>query len=408
MSYKLLKTASLTVIISVLSSFLNYLVNFIVSRYLSVIDYGIYSTSISYINIFSIPIVTLSSMIIKKLGTFDKNKRVSIGLNILNFIGNSFLQQIEVFVVFLILLGLLFLFKVDFISILFIALFLFISLFFNIYLSILNTIDKMHIASTFTNINNLLKFFIIFIFLYFLKLKNLYVIYIAYIFSISLVFFILKHYVSKLKQLNVNTKFKNFTSYLKAHSFFIPFLVNLSLIGFINFDIIIAKIKLSDKELGLYSAMSVLSKLIFYFSGPINSVIFPIFTDKQKKHLHKKIFFLVNIIIFLTGIFIFTIYKTFPIFVINFFFNSQYMDIKNIIYLCAIFGTLVSITMINLQLLVAYSSKKAYLNIFFVILQILLIFLYGNNLKSIMFINIFVSTLSSIFFTKTAYENIRK
>ncbi|MHB1335445.1 MAG: oligosaccharide flippase family protein [Candidatus Humimicrobiaceae bacterium] len=168
------------------------------------------------------------------------------------------------------------------------------------------------------------------------------------------------------------------------------------------FDIVLVKHFFSSENAGYFAAASQIGRIILFFPGAIGIVIFPRFTEKFEKNERLRGTFLKSYFILLvTSIFFLVIYFFFPEIIIKIMYGTVFInDSSKLIFLYGLFMALIGF--INLQIFYFISMKKYWylicLFIFFVV-EIVLIVNYHNTLKSVLWIEILISSL--IFFVNT-------
>ncbi|MCL4418685.1 oligosaccharide flippase family protein [Patescibacteria group bacterium] len=110
----------------------------------------------------------------------------------------------------------------------------------------------------------------------------------------------------------------------------------------INTDIILVKHFFNPKEAGIYAGVSLIGKVVFYFSAPIGTVMFPLIVQKYEKKENYDSFLKLSLALVLLGsILIVIFYFLFPEVVINFFLkNKEYLKASSLI---GIYGILIAI-----------------------------------------------------------------
>lgn len=174
-----------------------------------------------------------------------------------------------------------------------------------------------------------------------------------------------------------------------------------SLTSLVSMDLILVKHFFSPNEAGLYAGLSLVGRVIFFFSAPIGSVMFPIIVRKYaKQESYYRSFGLALMLVLLSSVSITVFYFLFPEFVIRLF-------LKNEIYLTAVpylgffgvFMTLYSICSVFMYYFLSIKRTWIYRPILLVaILQAVLIYIFHSSFGIIISISI-VSVLSlTIFF----------
>lgn len=186
-------------------------------------------------------------------------------------------------------------------------------------------------------------------------------------------------------------------------------LTSIGLTSFISSDILLVKHFYSPHQAGIYAGLSLIGKVIFYFSAPISTVMFPLIVQKySKKENYTNTFKLAMALVLIASIPITTFYFLYPQFMIKIFFNkvayTRY-EYSNIIAMLGYFGFYITLYSL-FSLLVSFylSIKKVYIYIpilFGAVLQIILISFYHQSFMQIIFISIgiiFVLLLSHLLY----------
>jgi O-antigen/teichoic acid export membrane protein len=164
----------------------------------------------------------------------------------------------------------------------------------------------------------------------------------------------------------------------------VPYFISMIVIFLmLSIDIILAKRFFSPELAGKYSVLSMLGKIIFFGTMGMSKAMFPLASEKHEANKeHFDIFKKSFVIILFLCIVAVTIYALFPKLVIGILYGSQYLDISsNLIYA----GLALSFLSLGHLILVYGLStnkleKSPYLFVFLVI-QIILLSLFHNNIK---------------------------
>jgi O-antigen/teichoic acid export membrane protein len=115
----------------------------------------------------------------------------------------------------------------------------------------------------------------------------------------------------------------------------------LSTTSLLTSDLILVKHFFSGYEAGLYAALSTLGKIIFFATGPISSVMFPLVSKRfSQGSNYKKVFSLSFVITAVSALAILFIYYIVPDFVINLLYGSDYLKEKGLLIWFGLFVTL--------------------------------------------------------------------
>lgn len=174
----------------------------------------------------------------------------------------------------------------------------------------------------------------------------------------------------------------------------------IGLTSFISADILLTKHFFDPVNAGLYAGLSQIGRIIFYLTGPICGVMFPIIVRKHAvKEDFSNTFKLALLFILIPSVFISTFYFIFPNFTILFISKASYLAIAP--YL-GVFGLYISAYCLLYLLATFYLSIKK-TNIYFpiligAVLQIALIIAYHQNIAQIIMISFSIVLLLVIGF----------
>lgn len=169
----------------------------------------------------------------------------------------------------------------------------------------------------------------------------------------------------------------------------------LSLSSFISSDVILVKHFFTESEAGLYGGLSIIGKVIFYFTTSIPSVMFPLLIRRHAKgEKYKQIYYLALLLVFIPSLAITLFYYLFPVFTTQFFLGKTYSGISPYLGLFGIFLTIFNLN--NISVSYFLSLKKLKISFFvplFALLQIVLIYLFHANFYQIIHSSIIASSL---------------
>lgn len=176
-------------------------------------------------------------------------------------------------------------------------------------------------------------------------------------------------------------------------------MVSLALTSLYSIDILLVRYFFTDFESGIYGAVSILGKIIFFGATSILLVSFPFFT-KYKRDLRRlrRVFgfsflFLAGICFLGIGIFF-----LFPDLVVGSLFGMMYKEASRYLFIFSIFISGVCVLNLLVQLLLALEKKTAvYLSLLACLGQIILIVVFHGNLEEVIWVSI-ISLGVSIFF----------
>ena len=179
-------------------------------------------------------------------------------------------------------------------------------------------------------------------------------------------------------------------------SYSIPVIVqSIALIALYSSDVILVKHFFSSHDAGIYASLSTLGKIIFFGTGPIGAVMFPLVSQRYSEgNNYRKIFIYSFLATFILSILILAIYWLLPAFAINLLYGSAYLEAANLLIWFGIFITLFTFS----SLLVSFHlslgrTKVVLLPAIASIAQIAAIWFYHGDLFTVIMLSILVSAL---------------
>lgn len=380
---------------SQLSSFLNFLFNLFMSRNLSLPDYGTLVSFISFMTLVILPAGSITPTIVNFAASYFAKNKLNMAQTLFIKLGKTtFLTGIMIIIILMLLkenINLFFNIYDDFLILLlgiailisfvsvvnnaflqaklafnFIALINFLSSLLKLILGIVLVFSGFTVYGAMASIilSSLIPYLISFIPLRFLFLK-----------------------ITAVDSLQIKTLFSYGTP---------AAIVLIGMSSLINADIILVKHFFSPAEAGLYAGLSLIGKVIFFFSAPISSVMFPLIVQKHTKNEnYHSIFRLSLLLIFGFSIAISLFYFLFPEFVINFFLKREaYLAVAPYLVYFAVFITIYSLISVLTYYFLSIKKTNIYIPIGLAALaQIILIYFFHDTFLHIILISIAVSTL---------------
>ena len=167
-------------------------------------------------------------------------------------------------------------------------------------------------------------------------------------------------------------------------------LATFGLTSFITIDIILVKHFFSPDLAGKYAMLSLIGKVIFYFSAPIGTVMFPLIVQKYTKgeNYHKD-FLLSLLLVIIPSFLLILFYVVFPEFVVRIF--NQNLE-KSFIPLIIPFGImcgLYAVLSVLINFYLAINKTKVYIPIIIgSVFQCILIFLFHETFLQVIFVTL--------------------
>jgi len=218
---------------------------------------------------------------------------------------------------------------------------------------------------------------VLLVFLGFKVFGALWAILAAFLFPFLYTFIPLRFLITRKKSKDIKFPTREIIGYAFPTSIAI-----LSLNSFVTTDVILVKHFFNAHDAGLYGGLSLVGKAIFYFTGPVSSVMFPLLIKRHSLGQNfNSLFYLALIIVIIPSTAIVIFYFLFPSYSINFFLGGrEYLKMSP--YL-GIYGFLIIIfSLLNVCVNFFLSLKKTGIFISVglgAILQIILITLFHKT-----------------------------
>lgn len=182
----------------------------------------------------------------------------------------------------------------------------------------------------------------------------------------------------------------------------------ISLSSFISSDVILVKHFFSASQAGLYGGLSIVGKVIFYFTASIPAVMFPLLIKRHANgENYKRIFYLALVLVFIPSAAITIFYYLFPVFMASFFLGNSYSEVAPYLGLFGVFLTVFNL--LNITVNYFLSIKKvniSYVVFVFALLQVLSIYLFHANFYQIILASI--ASISSLLLVLLLYYKIQE
>ena len=222
--------------------------------------------------------------------------------------------------------------------------------------------------------------------------------------------FIYLRFVFLSKPHNSNKlRFKNLLSYGLPSS-----LATLGMASLISTDILLVKHFFDPLQAGIYAGLSLVGKVIFFFTAPIGSVMFPLIIKKHAKNeSYNNIFKIAIFMVLVPSVLISVFYFLYPDISISFFIkNETYLSVSALLGLFGIFITTYSLISLFVYYFLSIKKIKVFVPVILgAISQILLIIIYHDRLFTIVVISLFVSLAvlaTLVFYYLKIYREYKK
>lgn len=394
-SHELLSGSFYVFLGTTISSFLAFVLNVYFARVLSYADYGTYASLLSIVTLLTIPSAALSAIVVRYATLFFSKNEDSRA-------GAFYVQSFKYILIFsgIVNLTLIVLFPIisDFLKIEQLGLMMIVGVSASVfYLATLNL----------GFLQSLLKFkllgFLYFlagigklasgIILVFLGWKVYGAILATFVFSLIDFLFSLIPIKGVVKNAGdkVDIGTKDLTSYAVPTTIAI-----FSLASFISTDVLLVKHFFSPAEAGFYGGLSLVGKVIFYFTGPIPFVMFPLIVKKHANNENfNNLFYAALVLVLIPSVCITAFYFLFPEFTLNLFLGGKgYLAMAPYLGIFGVFLTIYSVNNVFINFFVSIGKTLiSVLALFWAIAQIVLIFIFHENFTQIIYVSILTSIL---------------
>ncbi len=178
--------------------------------------------------------------------------------------------------------------------------------------------------------------------------------------------------------------------------FTVPVLIqSISVTSLYSSDVILVKHFFPSYDAGIYAALSMLGKIIFFGAGPIGAVMFPLVSQRKAKGQgYRKIFIYSFLVTALLAVSLSMIYWLFPHLAIKLLYGELYLGAAHLLVWFGIFISLFTLS----SLLISYSlslgrTSVVILPFIAAFAQIMLIWFFHQTLFEVILISIIVTAL---------------
>jgi len=392
----LIKNSSIFFVGTMVVNVGNFFFHLMMSRMLDVKTFGEFEALISLMYIISVPAATLMTMVTKYSSEFHAaDEKEKIGLLFTRFTKVLLFWGIVLFVLFALASPLIAQFlKLDsFWPVVILGTIILVSFLEAINGGILNGLQKFFAMSVLGGVTVLLKITFAFVFI---KLA----------FELSgaigaLSLAIIVGYFINLSVVRRSVKFgKGELTGIKEMFFYLfpTFVILLCLVFYYSIDVVLVKYFFSPELAGQYGAVSIIGRIIFFVTGAVVAVMFPMLAKAKKDRSHHKLFRNTAIIIFGVSLIGVVGYFLFPKLIITILVGSKYHTITPYIGwfgLAMLFYALIN--MLSRYFLANKNFKSLYIFVSGLVLQVALICFFHSSLAQIvlmMNISLFVILLA--------------
>lgn len=215
--------------------------------------------------------------------------------------------------------------------------------------------------------------------------------------SAILSYFMAKKFLSEYKR---SRPMENFGHTKKIINYAIPvFILTLSTNSFFSSDVILVKHYFQAHDAGIYAALSNLGKIIFFGTGPVASVMFPIISKRHSKgSKYLKVFMISVVATLIIALLVLGLYYVFPLAAVELLYGKKFIEVTPYLIKYGVFITIFTLANLFAAFYMSIEKTKvAFLTFVFALIQIFGIYLYHDSVTSVINISIYSSTLLLIF-----------
>lgn len=212
----------------------------------------------------------------------------------------------------------------------------------------------------------------------------------GFVFSVIAGWYLTKVYISYKGGSYGNFDFKSMMI------FTIPVIIQaFSITSLYSSDLILVKHFFSSYEAGLYASLSTVGKIIFFATGPISAVMFPLVSRRfSQGESYRKIFIFSFISTAFFSLLLMSIYWIMPELMIRLLYGSSYLGAADLLVWFGLFMTLFTLSslLVNFNLSLG-RTRVVIFPLVCAIFQVLFIWLYHESLLKVVYISTIATAL---------------
>jgi O-antigen/teichoic acid export membrane protein len=181
---------------------------------------------------------------------------------------------------------------------------------------------------------------------------------------------------------------------------FESFFMTVNMIALFNVDVVLVRYFLPPEQSGMYAALSVLGKIIYFGTAPVANTMLPLISEAhaQGKAYHRTFLTSLLLIFALSGCIVLG-YSLFPEFIIKLLIGVKYIEASKYLMLFSIFISLCSlINLLTFLFFSIHAMVPIYVMILAPIAQFIGIVFYHRNIGDIIGVSIVVTASLFVFF----------
>lgn len=386
---------------SMFANFLAFLLNLFLARNLSYADYAIFASLLSIVTLASIPAGSINTIIVKFATEYfaeyhyDKLKNLYVNA----------LKMISAISVFLVVLFTVFSFSlasylhIDNIWYVIITGFIISIYYLNmLHTAFLQSMLKFGFISFMNAFGGIVKLLVGvgLVFLGFGALSGIWA-----IFAMTLGMFLVA-FVPLMKVISARSSDNSIRLDTKEiFRYAVPtFVTMLFLTSFTSSDVLLVKHFFTSQVAGYYAGLSLIGRVIFYFTFPIPLVMFPLLVKRHKMgKSFLNLFYLALVLVLLPSVMISTVYFVFPSFIINLFLGGRdYLFVSKYLGIFGVYLTVFSLVNVCVNFFLSLNKTKvAYPVVLAAIMQVILIYAFHADFYQVIGVSLIDSFVLLVF-----------
>ncbi len=199
-----------------------------------------------------------------------------------------------------------------------------------------------------------------------------------------------------LKKYRVKSKVSHFDGGSEIIKYALPvFVASIANNSLISSDVILAKHFFDAHNAGIYASLSTLGKIVFYGTGPVSAVMFPLVSKKfSKGQNYTKIFILSLGLTSAIAASVVIVYTLLPKLMVSILFGDEFLEAAPKLMYFGVFIAIYTIANVFVSLELSVNRTKVVILPFvFAIAQVVGIFLYHDSIFDLVKVSIVVCTL---------------
>jgi len=391
----LLKYSTVLFFGNLFASGFNYIYHLAMGRMLGPVDYGILASLISIFYIIAVPVNSIMLIVAQYTSQLKAHANLQKLTALLNYFTKKlFITGLVMFVIFLMFSNIIadFLKIEQTVLIVVLATSFVITFLLPINRGILKGVQRF-VSFTLSQIIEFGTKLLVAVALVLLGLKvygALSAIVIGMLVAYSYTFFPIKKFVTEKKQVLEKIKLEGVLKYS------LPVIIALlCLTLFYSSDVILVKHYLPAEDAGLYSALSTIGKVIYFATGAVAFVLFPLAAEKYAQN-EKYSHLLGQSLLIVVGVSAITmlLYFLAPDLIVSILFGKAYLEIAPLLGYFAVFMSIFSLNnvLVNFYLAINYFKFIPAL-IFFIIVQIVILVFFHSSMIQIIQILITINSI---------------